>query len=353
MTMKNYRNHSSIALVLIACIAAFCNRGVDKSDQDEGEHPLRVRVASVQRDTVPLPIVIPGKLTPAAQLKLGFKTGGIIRDLHAIEGANVAGGTRLALLDTIEFVAWRDKAQTALEKAKRDFVRAQKLYTDSVATLERLQNAQSALHAAESDSAIAAFNLKQAVLTAPSSGKILKRLVEKDEVIGPGMPAVIFASTEGTWTVVASVPDRDLLDLTIGDKAIVNFDAIPRREFEAALTRVAGAAHPVTGTFEIELALKGIHPGFRPGLFADVRLYPRNFSKLAFIPATALVGAQGDTGTVYAICAGDAVKPVTVTIARLCGNLLAVSAGLDGVDEVVTAGAPYVVGAPAIAIDRN
>jgi multidrug efflux system membrane fusion protein len=315
---------------------------------------MRVKVVPVLRDTVALPLVIPGKLTAAAELKLGFKTGGIIRGIDAVEGANIGRGARIATLDTVEFVAYRNKAQTALEKALRDLARAQRLYGDSVATLEQLQNALSALHAAQSDSAVASFNLAQAVMRAPAAGKILRRLVENNEVVGPGMPVVIFASTEGGWNVKASIPDRDLLTVAAGDRAAVHFDAIPEVEFSATLVRIAGAAHPVTGTFEIECALDTTHPGFRPGMIADVRLFPASQRTLDFIPASALVEADGDSGTVFAVDNNDSLRAVRITVARLYGNLLAVSSGLEGVSEVVGAGAPYVRNAAGtIILDRN
>ncbi|MBN1306566.1 MAG: efflux RND transporter periplasmic adaptor subunit [Chitinispirillaceae bacterium] len=339
----------SIAQVIL------CNRApAPEPDTAQRTNVVRVKVAPVVRDSIALPLFIPGKLATAAEMKLGFKTGGIIRDIDAVEGANIRRGVRIAMLDTAELSAYRNKAQTALEKATRDLARVQRLFDDSVATLEQLQNARSAFRAAQSDSAIASFNLTQAVLKAPTAGKILRRLVERNEVVGPGIPVVIFASTEGNWIVNASIPDRDLRIVSNGDRADVSFDAIPGEEFSATLQQIAGAAHPVTGTFEIELALDEIHPGFRPGMIADVRLFPSGQRKFDFIPASALVEALGNAGTVFAVDKNDSLRPVRITIARLHGNLLAVSRGLEGVEAVVGAGAPYVRNAAeTIVLERN
>lgn len=333
----------------------FCNRTpAYKPGAAHRADTMHVKVGPVLRDTIALPLFFPGKLAAAAELKLGFKTGGIIREIDAVEGTNVAAGTRIALLDTIEFTARRDKAQTALEKASRDLARAERLYSDSVATLEQLQNARSARRAARADLDIASFNISQAILVAPVRGKILKRLAEKSEVAGSGMPVVIFASTDGNWIIKASIPDRDLPLIAIGDRATAAFDAIPQKEFSATLVRIAGAAHPVTGTFEIDLALESRHRTFRPGLIAAVRLYPQQQRKMAFIPASSLVDANGECGRVFALAANDSIAAVTVTIARLFGNLLAISGGLDGIDSVVTSGAAYIdLDTRNVKIDRN
>lgn len=347
--------HSIILLPLVAGVAALsCNRGSTTGKPAAApETTVRVIAAPVVRDTAALPLIVPGKLATAVEMKLSFKTGGVIRELHATEGAAVSRGARIARLDTVEFAAWRDKARTALDKAARDYDRVKRLHADGAAPLELLQNAESARSAARADSAIAASNLAQAVLVAPSSGRILKRLAETDEVIGPGMPVVLFASTEGAWTIAAAIADRDLMDVSIGDRAEVRFDALPHETFDASLIRIAGAAHSVTGTVEIEMALDRTHAVLRPGLFGEVRLFAKGRKNLAYVPASALVHANGDTGTVYAVGAADAVTPVTVTIARLFGDRLAVSAGLENVNFVVAAGSSYITEKARVIIDRK
>jgi len=345
----------SLLIILMLVFASGCN---EHSAADEpaktAARSFRVRTGKVIRDSIPLPLFIPGKLATAAEIKLAFKTGGIIRQLKAPEGANIRKGTFIAALDTVELAAWRNKAKTAVEKATRDLTRAEQLHKDNVATLEQLQNARSALAAAKSDLSIATFNLSQAVLTAPSNGKILKRLSEKGEVTGAGMPVVLFASTDGRWLIKASIPDCDLPMITIGDSATVTFDALPQQMFAAQLSRIAGAAHPVTGTFEIDLALSSRDNRFRPGLIAEVKLYPSNQRSFAFIPAVALVNGKGGSGTVYTVNAKDSIIPLHIKIERLFGDFIAVSDGLDGVNTIITAGAPYVFYAAGnITIDRN
>lgn len=332
-----------------------CNEQSETAETtDTNFRSVRVKTGKVIRDSIPLPLFIPGKLATAAEIKLAFKTGGIIRRLKAPEGANIRKGTFIAALDTVELSAWRNKAKTAVDKATRDLARAEQLHRDNVATLEQLQNTRSALAAAESDFSIATFNLSQAVLTAPSNGKILRRLSEKGEVIAPGMPVVLFASTDGKWLIKASIPDRDLPLIAIGDSATVTFDGLPDQTFSACLSRIAGSAHPVTGTFEIDIALSSRDSRFRPGLIADVKLFPSNQRSYSFIPAAALVNGNGSTGTVYAVNRNDSIIPVTITTERLYGNLIAVSEGLEGITAIIAVGAPYVFyDAGNITIDQN
>lgn len=352
--MKPHRHRTLFFLSIIAMLLAACNRSAPKQHMRAATRTLSVSIGPVIRDTIPMPLFFPGKLAAAAELRLGFKTGGIIREITATEGASVARGECLARLDTVELAAWKEKALTALDKARRDLARAEQLYNDSVATLEQLQNARSALHAAQSDADIASFNRSQAVLIAPTAGKILKRLGEKNEVTGPGMPVVLLASTEGSWVIKTAIPDRDLAIVTIGDKAEVAFDALPNRTFSATLTGIAGAAHPVTGTFEIDLTLDTSAREFRPGLIADVKLFPAAQKQRVFIPASALAEGWSDSGIVYSPGTGTSFTALPIVIERLFGNLIAVSSGLEGIDTIVTTGAPYLrFASEKITIARN
>jgi len=327
--------------VLSALIVLSCRGAAPQHHEMPKTTVFHVNVCSVVRDSVALPLSLAGRLATSTELKLGFKTGGIIRSVFVDEGAMVSRGTPLASLDTAELAAWRMKAQTAVEKTSRDLARAKRLYADSVATNEQLQNAQSALDAAEADLDIAQFNCSQALLTAPARGRVLKRLAENNEVIGSGMPVVILASAEEAWEVKASVPDVDLPQLSVGDSASVTFDAVPGKLFTGRLVKIAPVAHPVTGTFEIEIALDKGDAGLRYGLFAAVSLCPRKQRHLCFIPASALASADGRKGVVVAPGENGSCTPVNITIERMAGDIIAVSDGLASVSEVVSAGASF------------
>lgn len=332
-------------LVMIIIVAGMvCSKATSESNKKaESSSVLHVKVERVLRDSIVLPLLFSGKLTTAAEVRLGFKTGGIVRQILVQEGAIVNKGALLATLDTVEFSAWNEKAVSALEKAARDRSRVRQLYSDSVATHEQLQNAESAYRAALADVEITKFNTAQSMLRAPGAGRVLKRLAERGEVVGPGMPVVILASTDGAWQVTASVPDVDLSLLQTGDRAEVLFDAVPGKQFHARLSKIAPSAHPVTGTFEITVDLDTSDALLRHGMFTEVKVYPSLQSSLCFIPASALALADGKRGVVVTPSENGTPQQVAISIERMFGDLVAVSGGLDSVQYVVTHGAAYVL----------
>jgi len=112
-----------------------------KADQDDR---ISIRVQPVEFMEYKIPVRAIGMLGTMTEIKLSFKTGGIVREIRVKEGERVRRGDILAVLDLSEIRAQVDQAQIAMEKAGRDLTRAENLYRDSVATLEQLQNARSA-----------------------------------------------------------------------------------------------------------------------------------------------------------------------------------------------------------------
>ena len=135
-------------------------------------------------------------------------------------GREVSAGEVLAVLDLSEISAQVSQADIGLEKALRDMNRARNLYKDSVVTLELFQNAKSAYELAVAQKQIADFNLQHSRIKAPSDGKIMKILVETNEVIGPGYPAILFASTENDWVVRTPLTDKDIVKLLLAIRHI-------------------------------------------------------------------------------------------------------------------------------------
>ena len=129
------------------------------------------------------------------------------------------------------------KAKQAVQKAERDMVRIQKMYADTVATLEQVEDLTTRYKVAKSDLAIAEFNQQYAKIIAPVSGRVIKRFAEKNELINPGNPIFQIASNNGKGFVLnIGVADKDVIKLKMGDRAEVIFDAFPDRIIPASLT---------------------------------------------------------------------------------------------------------------------
>ncbi len=334
-----YRTRFS-ALLLAAALApalAACDRG--GADPAPVRAAVPVRTAAVVTERLAPPVPATGVLVPKEEVTLAFKIGGVVSRVLVDEGQTVREGDTLAVLDLREIDAGVARARSAAEKAERDLARAQRLHSDSVATLEQLQNAETGATVARAELTTAAFNRRYAVIIAPSSGVIQRRSAEPGELVGPGAPVIGLGSRSRGVVVRAGLADRDVVLLKRGDPAEVRFDAVPGRVFQGAISEIAAAADPATGTYRVEVSLPAAAT-LPSGLVGQVVFRPGATRPVALVPIEALLEADAGRGTVYALSAdGLRAERRDVTIAFLAGDRAAIAAGLGGVHTVITDGA--------------
>jgi multidrug efflux system membrane fusion protein len=328
-------------LTLLILYSACSNKSAD----EQSVKPVPVTTAPVRYGIFPEIIERSGLLATGREARLSFKVGGFINRVFADEGSFVHKGQLLAVLNLSEINAQVELARTGYEKTRRDHERVSRLYSDSVATLEQLQDAESAFDAARASLEIAQFNLKHARITAPSDGRILKQFLEENEMVGPGTPVFYFGSSAENWIVKLGVTDRELVKLAIGDSARVRFDAFPDRSIPGSITGISESVNARNGTFEIEITLQHSPLRLASGFVAHVTLFPEENEPHYLIPVEALVEAELDSGFIY--CLSDtARKPVKmqVRVGRITGNQVIILSDLGGVNKVIVAGNAYLTG---------
>jgi membrane fusion protein, multidrug efflux system len=304
------------------------------------EDTPRVRVIAPVVREISIPVHATGILSTSDEIKLSFKTGGIIESVNVKEGEKVKKGQLLASLNLAEINAANAQAGNAYEKALRDFTRAENLYRDSVATLEMRQNASTALEVARSNMEVARFNLKHSSIIAPTDGVILKQLARRDELISSGYPVFLFGSSGKYWKVRTGITDRDIVRISPGDSASVTFDAWPGVKFRAIVGETGSMADPYTGTFETELLVDGAGYRLASGFVAGVEIIPSTGKPAVTVPVRSLVDADGNTG--YVFVAGDSgtVRKIRVGIESIPGETVVVT-GLTTGMKIVSEGAAW------------
>ncbi len=331
-----------IRMYLLVLLTGFLLFGCKSSQKAKEEAPpIPVKLARVWYDSLTIPVHSAGLLFAAAESKLSFKTGGILKTIAVKEGEKVTKGQILAWLDLTEIQARYRQALSAFRKAERDFNRVKKLYADSVATLEQKQNAQTALEVAKADLNIAKFNLKHSEIRAPSVGVVLKIIPEINEMVAPGQPVFLFGSETGNKILKAGVTDKHIARIQLGDKAEIEFDAYPEKKFKATVSEISGTIDPMSSTYEVKLKLLPEKTKLFSGFVGKVTIYPSKRVRAALIPYQSLVEADGDRGYVFIVKPDSSVKRVKVSLLQTMDQRIAVKSGLEGIERVVAEGAAY------------
>ncbi len=336
------KKHIKISILFVSILlvvwALFCG---PKTQQNTAPAVTAVKTVRVSLQEISVPIHASGILYAESQIKLSFKTGGIIEKIPVDEGETVQKGRLLATLMLDEIKARVEQAESALEKAERDYERITNLYADSVVTLEQKQNMETALQVARSDMKMASFNLKYSVIRAPATGKILKRLLEPNEMVDTGHPVFILGTTSDGWVVKTGLIDKEIVRVQLGDSAAVSFSPYPDKNFPGRVTEMAGAADPRQGTYEIEIGLDKTPQTLLPGFVAHIKILPDQRNAFYMVPIQALVEARGLHGYVYTVENGQAEK-IPVTVGHIFKDKLGITRGLENVSSVITDGASLV-----------
>jgi multidrug efflux system membrane fusion protein len=338
------------AILLFTMVACSDNQAAVTTKQ-----PAPIAVSAALEDAIPVrlqPVMLSrqsrvlrysGLMATNDEARLSFKIGGIISRIYVKEGDHVSAGELLATLDLTEIDAQVQQAALNVEKAQRDENRLSNLYRDTVASLEQLQNSHTQLTVANEALRIAHFNRQYAQIRASTDGTVLQKIASDGEYLAAGTPVLVFNGTGNRdWVVRFGVSDKDWAVLHRGDKAAVTIDAYPEHDFSGVITKLAEAADPANGTYAVEVTVEPAGHRFAPGLFCSLRIQPPAGRIYTLIPASALTEGEGSGGYVYTVNADNrTVRKISVRIAFLQDDLIAVSSGLDSVRQVITDGVGY------------
>ena len=156
-----------LAAVVAASALAGC---ADGAVQTEARAAAPVRVATVEKAPAAESLRAVGVLAPADEVRLSFKTGGVIQSITVEQGTPVTKGQVLATLAQDEVAAAVTQARAVAEQAARDLERGKALLADEVATREQVEALETA-HAVVEAMRIASKRLKDDVVVVCFSGR--------------------------------------------------------------------------------------------------------------------------------------------------------------------------------------
>jgi RND family efflux transporter MFP subunit len=327
----------TLPLFIFACSSN--EEGNNLSDKEV----IPVKIMQLEKMDVQRSIFASGQFTTDDEIFLSFKTGGIISKIFVNEGDAIRKGQLLATLNLNEIEAMVQQAKAGYEKAERDYNRVSNLYKDSVATLEQLQNTETAMEVAEKQLSIAEFNRNYSEIRAVDNGFVLKRFVNEGQLVGSGTP--VFQTNgagSGNWLLKVGVSDVEWASIKINDNAEVEVDAYPGEKFSAFVFRKSEGVDPYTGTLSVDLKLTyAVSNKVTSGLFGKARIMLKQKMLTWQVPFEAVLDADGNKGYVFVTNDKSTAKKVIVNITDIDKNNALVSAGLENAKYLVVSGSAY------------
>ena len=300
---------------------------------------------------------VSGVVVSDAVARPSSKVGGVLSAVLVDAGDDVRRGQVIARIDATELAAGVAEAEAGLAKARRDLARVEALLADSVATQTQRDDAATGVELAERQLERLRYDRAQNVITSPLSGRVVDKLANAGEAVGPGQPVVVVQGTAvDDWRVRAGLTDEQWAATRIGQAAEVRFDAFPGQRFAARLTERATAADRASGTFPVEFVLREQPPSLAVGLVARVALAgapsggPVDTSVVLEVPIAALGRVSGKRAEVFVLDAGRA-RARDVRLGALRGETAEVLDGLRVGDSVITTGVAWLREGDRVVVD--
>lgn len=328
-----------IVVLAIAVVAAVV-WGYNSFNQEE-KLPV-VETEEVSLGSITQTVFSTGKIKPEVEISISPEVPGEIVELPVVEGQAVKKGELLARInpDLLEASVSRsqagvanaqanyEQAKASLAEAEANFKRSSTLYEKGVisrsdydtalANYERAKGAeQSAFFSVKSARATlneASDNLSRTTIYAPMDGTISLLAVELGErVVGTQQMAgteLMRVADLSKMEVEVEVNENDIVKVSLGDEAIVEVDAYPKKAFKGVVIEIANTASGETLTanqvtnFLVKVRIlpssyQDLLEGkpdnfspFKPGMTATVEIITEKKNKVLTIPISSIVLKQ-------------------------------------------------------------
>ncbi|MBI5691927.1 MAG: efflux RND transporter periplasmic adaptor subunit [Verrucomicrobia bacterium] len=278
--------------------------------------------------TITQVVTATGKVQPEVEVKISPEAAGEIIDLPLKEGAKVKKGDLIVRIKPDLYQAQVDQQEANLAaarassvqskaqllKAQDDFKRSEDLYRQKLLSESEYLASKTALEVAQAnfENSVAQIKrtegslnqardqLSKTVIYSPMDGTISSQNSEVGErVVGTGQ----FAGTEimrvadlANMELRVRVNENDIVNVKLGDKAIITIDAYPGRKFSGTVSEISSSAQGSSASsqlsamsddvtnFLVKIRITDQGVQLRPGMSATADIETKTVENVIAVP---------------------------------------------------------------------
>ncbi len=265
-----------------------------------------------------------GTLLAIQGVEVAPQVGGIVSDYYFDSGQDVKKGDKLVQLDiSVEKADLADnKAQ--LKEAELSLERQSSLVKRQVTSQASLDAAQAKRDSAEANVERIEALIAQKTITAPFSGQLGLRRVEKGQYVSPGQSLVWLQALDPIW-IDFPVPEGEVAEFKVGAKIELTVDTYDKQVFDGEVEAFDARLNQDARTLMVRGRLKNPDRKLLPGMFAQVAVVAGAPKKLVTVPRTAVTYTlYGDS--VWVVKEGPAKPSAMPTASAEAGTAAAAEA---------------------------
>lgn len=270
-----------------------------------------------------------------AEVTLAQKQYERIRDLNGLKGIEDR------IVDEKRFQL---QSAQASERAAHSAVAAAQQQAEASASKVALAKADLAVseakcNVAKSNMDRAAVMLDYTKILSPYDGVVTVRNFHRGAYVrspdqGGQMPLLSVDRTD-LMRIKVRIPERDVPYVEPGDRATIEFDALPNRKFSGPVARIAHAETIDTRTMLAEIDLPNENDEIRDHMYGRVDLELEHSQAGVTVPSACMVGdVHSGQGQLFVV-EGDRVRLQPVEVGKDSGIVVEVLSGITEADRIV------------------
>ncbi|HEU4623061.1 MAG TPA: efflux RND transporter periplasmic adaptor subunit [Burkholderiaceae bacterium] len=271
----------------------------EKSAAVSASGPVVVEAVRVTKTSLVDDLNAVGAVRSNESVVLRPEISGRIAALGFREGQRVKRGDVLVQLDDSIARAELQQAQAQLALAKSNYERTADLARQNFVSESAKDQAASTLKIQESAVLLAQTRLAKSAIRAPFDGTVGVRQIAVGDYVKEGQDMVAIEDT-ATVKIDFRIPERYLGQVRVGQRFIVETDALPGRQFDLTVGLIDPQVDANGRSVLVRGRINNADAALRPGMFARVRLVFDERANALTIPEEALVPA-GSTNFVYRV----------------------------------------------------
>ena len=313
--------------------------------------PLRERltIGSARIAQISTRLVVPSTVEsdPARTAKITPPLPGRVVKLFVRFGASVRKGDPLLTMDSPDLVSAQTdylKARSALAQADRTLGRQRDLQQHGIGAQKELEQAQTDDEVANGELERAQVRLellgsdpgqlgKPLVVRSPVSGRVVDFAVAPGEFHNDQNAVLMTVADLTTVWVTASVQEKDIRRVRVGEDVTAVFAAYPGESFPGRVLFVGDLLDLDTRTIKVRIAFSNQDGRLKPGMFATATFTATARPEIV-VDADALV-LIGDKTFVFAESAPWTFVRKSVQTGQTEGKLAVVTSGLEQGERIV------------------
>lgn len=275
-----------------------------------------------------------GTVESAKEAVVNAQHSGTLQSVDVRQGQKVSRSQLLAGVESASLESIHNASVATLKQAQDGYDRAQQVYAKGGVTEVKMTELMTKLAQAQAAEAAASSALEDCKVRAPFDGCIARVFVHQGERVTMDQPLFSIIDVSGL-DISISVPENEIAEMRIGDRARVVFPALGRNEYSAFVKEKGLLANPLSHTYECKLSLAPCPEGLLSGMVGKVFM-DSDAGKGVIVPSDAI--KMCDEGRYVWIVTDGKVSRRIVQVSGFSGRGVVVESGLEDGDLVVTEG---------------